>query len=84
MTDTSHQFLLLNRDSPAIDNSGAKPTSTIVPKGAVICATGLRHPKVPKMIEVEWQGCRLFMFEIDLRERGEQMTEPLRMSAASA
>jgi hypothetical protein len=76
------QYLLLNRATPAIDNSGAKPTTITVPTGAVVCATGVRDPKNPKMIEVEWQDCPLFMFEIDLQERGETVTGLLRAKSA--
>lgn len=69
------QFLRLNRDTPAIDTSGDKPTAITVPAGAVICTTGKRNPENPKMIAAQWEDCRLFMFEIDVQERGEKITE---------
>lgn len=67
------QFLRLNRDTPAINNSGSKPTAITVPSGAIICATGVRNPDNPQMIEVQWQDCRVFMFAIDVQERGEKI-----------
>ena len=70
------QFLRLNRDTPAIDNRGDKPTAITVPAGAIICATGVRNPENPQMIEAQWQDCRLFLFAIDVQERGEKLWEP--------
>ena len=67
------QFLRLNRDTPAIDNSGNKPTAITVPTGAVICTAGAQNPTNPQMIEVQWRGCCLFMFAVDVRERGEKI-----------
>jgi hypothetical protein len=67
------QPLRLNRDTPAIDNSGSKPTAITVPTGAIICATAVRNPDNPQMIEVQWQDCRLFMFAVDVQERGEKV-----------
>jgi hypothetical protein len=67
------QYLRLNRDTPAIDNSGSKPTAIAVPMGAIICATSLRNPDNTQMIEVRWQDRRLFMFAVDVQERGEKV-----------
>jgi hypothetical protein len=69
----TRQFLRLNRETPAIDDSGSKPTAITVPKGAIICATAVRNPDNPQMIEVQWQHCRLFMFAVDVQERGEKI-----------
>ena len=73
MISKKGQILRLNRDTPAIENSGNKPTAITVPTGAIICPTSVRNPDNPQMIEVEWQDCRVFMFAIDVQERGEKM-----------
>ena len=75
MTLRNGQILKLIRDTPAIDNSGGKPTAITVPTGAIICATGVRKPDNPQMIEVQWQECRVFMFAIDVQERGEKLMD---------
>ena len=67
------QLLRLNRDTPAIDKSGSKPMAITVPMGAIICPTSVRNPYNPQMIEILWQNCRVFMFAIDVQERGEKV-----------
>ena len=69
-------FLRLNRDTAAIDNSGSKPTAITVPTGAIICATAVRNPDNPQMIEVQWQDCRLFMSRSMFRSAGKRSWEP--------
>ena len=64
------QYFRLKAATLAVDNSDGKPTTVDVPAGATICATGVRNPDNPQMIEVQWQDCRLFMFAVDVRERG--------------
>jgi hypothetical protein len=34
---------------------------------------GAQNPTNPQMIEVQWQDCRLFMFAVDVQERGEKV-----------
>ena len=46
-----------------------------VPAGASIGPTGRRNPDNSQMTEVQWQDCRLFIFEVDVQERGEKIAE---------
>lgn len=65
--------LRLKSDTLAITSSGGKPTAVTVPKTAVCYVTGLQKPDDPRMIEVAWQDRRVFMFEVDLQNRGERI-----------
>ena len=70
------QHLRLNHDTVAVDKSNGKLTTVTVPAGAIICATGAQNPDDPRMIELQWQDCRLFMFAVDVQERGKRLWEP--------
>jgi len=74
------QSFRLKTATLAIDNSRTKPTAVSVPADTIIYVTDLRNPRDPRMIEVEWQGGALFMFEIDIQDRGERITETAELS----
>lgn len=69
------QYLRLKRETPAVEGLGGKRTAVTVPSGAIICPTNARNPDNPHMIEVVWQDARVFMFEVDVQERGEKIVD---------
>jgi hypothetical protein len=73
MTDADGQYFRLNCETVAVDKSNGKPRAVTVPAGAIICVTGAQNPDDPRMIELQWQDCRLFMFAVDVQKRGEKI-----------
>lgn len=67
------QYFRLKANTLAVDATCSKATTVDVPMGAVIRATGVQRLGDHRMIEVEWQDCRLFMFVVDVQERGERI-----------
>jgi hypothetical protein len=57
----------------AVDSEGDKAQAVSIPRGALLRVIG--RAKDERMLDVLWLGRHLSMFEIDLRERGEETSE---------
>jgi len=64
-----HRYRLKTPTLAIMDHDGHRLPVTIPVGGVVLVVAGLPHED--RLVDVEWEGKRLLMFAVDLRDRGE-------------
>ena len=64
----------LNTPTLGVDSSSKKPQAVLIPAGSVIQI--LKGPSdTDPMVSVQWESMTLTMFVLDVRERGQEISE---------
>ena len=58
----------------AVEEGDSGPVATTVPEGSVVRVVRGPAPSDTRLVDVEWRGRRLWMFAVDIEQRGDEVS----------